>query len=135
MRLASGPRIVARPGVLGAGAALGIAGGGTSPARSGAHASNVTAAKRPIRLIESHRASSEGRRQIVLREHVPARLPVHHVAVLVADLARAERFYGGVLGLAVIKRHDDARGAPRSIWFALGDETGAFLAVELATRD
>ncbi len=55
---------------------------------------------------------------------------VHHIAVLVPDLARAEAFYGGVLGLTVLARHTDAQGAPRSIWFALD---GAFLAVELSS--
>ena len=54
---------------------------------------------------------------------------VHHLAVVVADLGRAERFYAGVLGLRVIRRWDDDAGAPRSIWLELGD---AFLAVEKA---
>jgi glyoxylase I family protein len=57
-------------------------------------------------------------------------LPVHHVAVVVADLARAERFYAGVLGLPVLRRWDDDAGAPRSVWLSLGE--GAFLAVERA---
>jgi hypothetical protein len=57
-------------------------------------------------------------------------LNVHHLAVVVADLERAERFYGGVLGLPVDKRWEDAQGRPRSIWFSLGE--GAFLAVERA---
>jgi glyoxylase I family protein len=56
-------------------------------------------------------------------------LRVHHLAVVVADLARAEAFYAGVLGLPVTRRWDDASGAPRSIWLALGD---AFLAIEKA---
>ncbi len=57
-------------------------------------------------------------------------LSLHHLAVIVRDLGRAEAFYGGALGLAVQRRWDDAAGAPRSIWFALGG--GAFLAVERA---
>jgi glyoxylase I family protein len=59
--------------------------------------------------------------------------PVHHVAVLTSDLSRAEAFYGALLGLPVLRRHEDASGAPRSIWFELG--RGAFLAVEKAERE
>jgi glyoxylase I family protein len=55
---------------------------------------------------------------------------VHHLAVLVSDLARAEAFYGGVLGLAVGQRWQDAAGAPRSVWLELGG--GAVLALERA---
>ena len=55
---------------------------------------------------------------------------VHHLAVVVVDLARAEAFYGGVLGLPVGRRHDDEAGRPRAVWLELGD--GAFLAVERA---
>jgi glyoxylase I family protein len=58
---------------------------------------------------------------------------VHHLAVVVRDLDRAEAFYGGVLGLAVERRWSDEAGAPRSIWFTLGG--GAFLAVERAALD
>lgn len=57
---------------------------------------------------------------------------VHHLAVVVSDLARAERFYVGVLGLPVIRRWDDEHGAPRSIWLSL--EGDAFLAVERADQ-
>lgn len=57
-------------------------------------------------------------------------MKVHHLAVLVADLARAEAFYAGVLGLPVVRRHADAAGRPRSSW--LGLDGDAFLAVELA---
>jgi catechol-2,3-dioxygenase len=59
-------------------------------------------------------------------------LAVHHLAVKVRDLERAEAFYAGVLGLTITKKHDDERGRPRSIWFALGGTT--FLAVERAER-
>jgi hypothetical protein len=54
----------------------------------------------------------------------------HHLAVVVADLARAEAFYAGVLGLPAVRRWDDAEGRPRSVWLALGGD--AFLAVERA---
>jgi catechol-2,3-dioxygenase len=57
---------------------------------------------------------------------------VHHLAVKVRDLERAEAFYAGVLGLPISKKHDDERGRPRSIWFALDGTT--FLAVERAER-
>lgn len=55
---------------------------------------------------------------------------VHHLAVLVADLVRAEAFYAGVLGLRVTARHPDAHGAPRSVWLDAG---GAILMLERAT--
>jgi len=55
---------------------------------------------------------------------------VHHLAVCVQDLARAERFYSGVLGLPVLRRWEDDGGRPRSVWLDLGD--GSFLAVERA---
>lgn len=59
---------------------------------------------------------------------ITPRAGVHHVAVCVTDLAQAEGFYVGVLGLAVRRRWTDDAGAPRSIWLELGG--GAFLAVE-----
>ncbi|MGZ3417306.1 MAG: VOC family protein [Polyangiales bacterium] len=52
-------------------------------------------------------------------------MQVHHLAVVVADLSRAEAFYVGVLGLPVVQRWEQ-----RSIWV---DLEGAFLAIELAT--
>jgi glyoxylase I family protein len=61
------------------------------------------------------------------------RLSLHHLAVTVADLALAERFYAGVLGLPVERRWADATGAPRSIWLGLG--AGAFLALERYVGD
>jgi hypothetical protein len=65
---------------------------------------------------------------------------VHHLAVVVADLARAEAFYAGVLGLRVVRRHDDAAGQPRAVWLALAAGDVPFLALERAgaggpTRD
>ena len=54
---------------------------------------------------------------------------VHHLAIQVRDLAAAERFYCGVLGLGVLRRWPNADGTgERSIWVDTGD--GAFLALE-----
>ena len=61
------------------------------------------------------------------------RLSLHHLAITVVDLERAERFYAGVLGLPLERRWADAVGAPRSIWLGLG--AGAFLAIERHTGD
>ena len=55
---------------------------------------------------------------------------IHHLAILVRDLAAAEAFYVGLLGLPVIKRHPEADGSLRSIWVGIGGE--AFLAIEKA---
>jgi glyoxylase I family protein len=60
-------------------------------------------------------------------------LALHHLAVVVSDLARAERFYVGVLGLPVVRRWSDDRGMPRSLWVEL--EGDAFLAIERAGAD
>jgi catechol 2,3-dioxygenase-like lactoylglutathione lyase family enzyme len=49
---------------------------------------------------------------------------LHHLAVVVSDLARAEAFYGGVLGLQVIARHGE-----RAIWLDAG---GTILMLERA---
>ena len=57
---------------------------------------------------------------------------LHHLAVVVADLPRAEAFYAGLLGLPVSRRGDDAHGLPRSVWVTLDD--GSFLALERAGR-
>lgn len=57
-------------------------------------------------------------------------LAPHHIAVVVADLGRAEAFYAGVLGLPVVRRLDDEAGRPRAVWLGLGG--GAFLALERA---
>ena len=54
---------------------------------------------------------------------------LHHLALVTADVARAERFYGDVLGLARVRRQEDERGL-RSVWLDLGAE--AFLALERA---
>lgn len=50
--------------------------------------------------------------------------------MLVEDLARAEQFYCGLLGLSVIRRWNDDAGAHRSTWVSLG---AAFLAIERGT--
>jgi catechol 2,3-dioxygenase-like lactoylglutathione lyase family enzyme len=58
-------------------------------------------------------------------------LALHHLAVVVSDLARAEKFYCDVLGLHLVRRWNDDAGAHRSTWVSLGS---AFLAIERATR-
>jgi glyoxylase I family protein len=59
---------------------------------------------------------------------------LHHLAIRVRDLAAAERFYCGVLGLVVLRRWPAAEGAgERSIWVDTGD--GAFLALEVTAAD
>lgn len=55
-------------------------------------------------------------------------MEIHHVALLVEDLARAERFYCDLLGLPVLRRWNDDAGAHRSTWVSVGS---AFLAIEL----
>ena len=55
----------------------------------------------------------------------------HHLAIQVADLPRAERFYAGVLGLSVLRRwpREDGRPGDRSVWLSTG-EGGQFIALE-----
>jgi glyoxylase I family protein len=56
---------------------------------------------------------------------------IHHLAVKVADLPAAERFYASLLGLPVLRRWPAADGqGERSLWLDLGG--GAFLALERA---
>jgi glyoxylase I family protein len=57
-------------------------------------------------------------------------MKVHHIAVMVTDLARAEQFYATTVGLRVFQRWNDDTGTPRSFWCDLG--SGVFLAVEKA---
>ncbi len=58
-------------------------------------------------------------------------LAFHHVAIQCADLARCERFYREVLGLAVLRRWPREGGGDRSVWLAV-DQGDAFLALERA---
>src|SRR5512133_2693916 len=53
---------------------------------------------------------------------------VNHLAVVVRDLTRAERFYRRLLGLSVVKRWRDEAGKPRSVWLAI--DARVFLAIE-----
>ena len=58
----------------------------------------------------------------------PAR--VHHLALRVADCARAAAFYSGVLGFPEVRRFEEGDGV-RSIWLRAGD---AILMLETALR-
>jgi len=56
---------------------------------------------------------------------------LHHLALKIVDLAVAEAFYVGVLGLPILRRWPLADGqGDRSVWLDLG--AGAFLALEKA---
>jgi glyoxylase I family protein len=55
---------------------------------------------------------------------------VHHLALRVADCARAAAFYSGVLGFPEVRRVEDA-GRLRAIWLRVG---GAVLMLETALR-
>ncbi|HEY8924396.1 MAG TPA: VOC family protein [Polyangia bacterium] len=60
---------------------------------------------------------------------------VHHAAIQVRDLAAAERFYVGVLGLPVLRRWPSPAGGERSLWVGAGPRDGGspspFLALEV----
>jgi hypothetical protein len=59
---------------------------------------------------------------------------MHHIAIKVQDLARAERFFVQTLGLAVLRRWPAPDGqGERSLWLDLG--AGAFLALEKSSSD
>lgn len=54
---------------------------------------------------------------------------MHHLAIRVLDLPRAEAFYTGLLGLTVVRRWPALEGSgERSLWLDLGH--GSFLALE-----
>lgn len=48
----------------------------------------------------------------------PQALRVHHVSILVTDLAKADAFYGGVLGLRQLMRPN---GHTHGLFFEVGD--------------
>lgn len=57
---------------------------------------------------------------------------ISHFAIRVRDLATAERFYCGVLGLPIERRWpDDGGTGTRSLWLRTGDPAGTFLALEV----
>ena len=59
---------------------------------------------------------------------------VHHIAIKVQDLVRAERFFVQTLGLAVLRRWPAPDGqGERSLWLDLG--AGAFLALEKSSSE
>ena len=45
---------------------------------------------------------------------------IHHLALRVRDPERAATFYGGLLGLPLLRRNDEA-GVLRSLWLGAGD--------------
>src|SRR4051812_49828644 len=55
----------------------------------------------------------------------PPSTGVHHLAIQVRDLAEAERFYVGLLGLSVVRRWQGQGGAERSLWIDLGGGSAA----------
>lgn len=67
----------------------------------------------------------------------PQPVGLSHVAVVVRDLVASERFYLEILGLPLIRRHDDDRGRHRATWVALdaSNPSGSFLAIERGEPD
>ena len=57
---------------------------------------------------------------------------IHHVAIRVSDLARAEAFYRTVFELPVVDRRHDGTGALRAVWLSAGG-TVVMLERELIT--
>ncbi len=45
---------------------------------------------------------------------------IHHIALRVEDVARAEAFYRGMFGLPLLERVYDGTGRLRSVWLAVG---------------
>lgn len=62
----------------------------------------------------------------------PQAVGLSHVAVVVRDLAASEHFYMEILGLPLLRRHDDDHGKHRATWVALdaSNPDGSFLAIE-----
>jgi catechol 2,3-dioxygenase-like lactoylglutathione lyase family enzyme len=60
----------------------------------------------------------------------------HHLAIQVKDLARAERFYREVLGLALVRRwpYEDGTPGDRSVWLSVGSGE-EFVALETCDVD
>ncbi len=56
---------------------------------------------------------------------------LHHLALRVADPVRSAEFYGAVLGMKELRRHDDELGV-RAVWLALGG--AAVLMLERSLR-
>ncbi len=48
-------------------------------------------------------------------------LLLHHLALKVSDLERAELFYSSILGLEPIDHKRDDEGRIRSVWFGVGE--------------
>ncbi|MFO0547316.1 MAG: VOC family protein [Polyangiaceae bacterium] len=65
---------------------------------------------------------------------IPEIRGLNHVAIIVRDLVTSEKFYVEMLGLAVVRRHDDDAGNARSIWVELGGAV-PFVALERASTD
>jgi catechol 2,3-dioxygenase-like lactoylglutathione lyase family enzyme len=52
---------------------------------------------------------------------------VHHIALRTRDLDKLERFYGGLLGLGIVRRH-----GTRSVWL---DAAGTLVMIERAEAE